>query len=113
MACFLVTAAVATITTIFHKQIPEKLHIMWFNLMAWAGVLALLVEHIWHGEIVPYFPFLTAMDNPDDTQTMLTEMAQIGIPMLLAVTAAWLVMVYISNKYDLSALLSKKDAETA
>lgn len=100
MACFLVTAAVAIFTTAFAKKIPEKYHIKWFNIMAWAGVIALLVEHIWHGEIVPWFPFLTAMENAEDTATMLTEMAQIGIPMLLGIVAAWAIMVFVYNKYS-------------
>jgi hypothetical protein len=99
MACFLVTAAAACFTTAFSKKIPEKYHIKWFNIMAWGSVLALLVEHMWHGEVVPWFPFLTAMENPDDTATMLTEMAQIGIPMLICVVAAWAVMVFLYNRY--------------
>ena len=85
MACFLVAAAVGIFTTVFAKKIPEKYHIEWLNVMIWGGVLALLVEHVWHGEIVPWFPFLTAMGSPDDTAAMLTEMAQIGIPILLTI----------------------------
>lgn len=99
MACFLVSAAVGVFTTAFAKKVPEKYHIGWLNVMIWGSVLALLVEHIWHGEIVPWFPFLTAMSNPDDTAAMLTEMATIGIPMLLAVVGAWAVMVYVYNRY--------------
>ncbi|WP_400226290.1 hypothetical protein [Methanomethylophilus alvi] len=98
MACFLVAAAVGIFTTVFAKKIPEKYHIEWLNVMIWGGVLALLVEHVWHGEIVPWFPFLTAMGSPDDTAAMLTEMAQIGIPMLLAIVGAWALMVYIYNR---------------
>ncbi|MFA6769084.1 MAG: hypothetical protein WCR86_11765 [Parabacteroides sp.] len=99
MACFLVPAAAAVCTTVFRKQIPEKYHIQWFNIMAWGAVLALLVEHIWHGEVVPWFPFLTAMSNSADTSAMLHEMATIGVPMLLAITAVWAVMVLIYNHY--------------
>ena len=99
MACFLVAAAVGIFTTVFAKKIPEKYHIEWLNVMIWGGVLALLVEHVWHGEIVPWFPFLTAMGSPDDTAAMLTEMAQIGIPMLLAIVGAWALMAYIYNRY--------------
>ncbi len=80
MACFLVAATVGVFTTAFRNRIPEKYHIGWLNIMIWASVLALLVEHIWQGEIVPWFPFLTAMSDPADTAEMLTEMAQIGFP---------------------------------
>ncbi len=99
MACFLVPAAVGVVTTVFRKKIPEKLHIKWFNTMIWGAVLALLVEHIWHGEVVPWPPFLTAMGDPGDTAAMLTEMGQIGVPMLIAVTAVWAAMVLIYNHY--------------
>ena len=98
MACFLVAAAVGVFTTAFRNKVPEKYHINWLNTMIWTGVVALLVEHIWHGEIVPWFPFLTAMSDPADTATMLTEMAQIGIPMLLAIVAVWGIMVYVANR---------------
>ncbi len=98
MACFLVTAAVATVTTVFRKKIPEKWHINWFNIMAWGAVIALLVEHIVHNEIVPWPPFFTAMSNPADFHQMLVEMLQIGVPMLIAVTLTWLAMVIIYNR---------------
>ena len=98
MACFLVAATVGVFTTAFRNRIPEKYHINWLNIMIWTGTIALLVEHMWHGEIVPWFPFLTAMSDPADTTTMLVEMGQIGIPMLLAILAMWGIMVYVENK---------------
>lgn len=99
MACFLVPTAVAVVTTVFRKKIPEKLHIMWLNVLLWGGVVALALEHVAHEEIVPYFPFLSAMSDPADTATMLGEMATIGTTMLLACVAVWLVMVFIYNRY--------------
>lgn len=104
MACFLVAAAVGVFTTAFRNKVPEKYHVNWLNTMIWTGVVALLVEHIWHGEIVPWFPFLTAMSDPADTAVMLTEMAQIGIPMLLAIVAAWGIMVYVANRVSSGSL---------
>ena len=111
MACFLVAAAVGIVTTGLRNHIPEKYHINWLNIMIWSGVLALLVEHIWHGEVVPWFPFLTAMSDPEDTAAMLTEMAEIGIPMLLALVAAWAVMVFIANRITYSVPASDANAE--
>jgi hypothetical protein len=99
MACFLVPAAVAVVTTVFRKKIPEKLHIMWLNMLLWGGVVALALEHVAHEEIVPYFPFLSAMSDPADTATMLGEMATIGTTMLMASVAVWMVMVYVHNRY--------------
>ncbi|UAL08142.1 MAG: hypothetical protein KRP56_02525 [Candidatus Methanogranum gryphiswaldense] len=98
MACFLVMAATATVTTVFRKKIPEKWHINWFNIMAWGACLALLVEHIIHNEIVPWPPFFTAMSSSGDFHQMLVEMLQIGVPMLISVTLIWLAAVLIYNK---------------
>lgn len=99
MACFLVPAAAGIVTTALGKSIPEKYHINWLNTMIWGSVLALLVEHIWHGEVVPWFPFLTAMNDPADTAAMLGEMATIGVAMLISVVILWAVMVFVYNKY--------------
>jgi hypothetical protein len=67
--------------------------------MIWGSVIALLVEHVWHGEIVPWFPFLTAMSSPADTSEMLYEMGTIGVAMLISVVAIWAVMVFVYNNY--------------
>ena len=109
MACFLVAATVGVFTTAFRNKIPEKYHIGWLNVMIWGGVLALLVEHVWHGEIVPWFPFLTAMSDPADTAEMLAEMGEIGVPMLLIILAIWAIMVFIANRVS----IEMPTAETA
>ena len=49
----------------------------------------LAFEHIWHGEVVPYFPFLTAMYNPQDTAEMLSEMSTVGVSMAALITLVW------------------------
>jgi len=102
MACYTAPTAVAIATTVFRKKFPEKLHIGWFNTMAWGGAIALTVEHVSHGEIVPWPPFITAMSNPADFAAMLGEIASIGVPMTVALTAFWLVLV-IANERVLGA----------
>ncbi|MDD5111857.1 MAG: hypothetical protein PHG85_04885, partial [Candidatus Altiarchaeota archaeon] len=67
MACFAAPAALAIVTTAFRKSIPEKYRINWLNAMLWGGVTMFAVEHAANGEIVPYFPYITAMANPADT----------------------------------------------
>jgi hypothetical protein len=52
-------------------------------------VLLLAFEHFWHGEVVPYPPFLTAMSSPDDTAEMLSEMSSVGVSMAITVTVFW------------------------
>ncbi|MBN1914242.1 MAG: hypothetical protein JW788_07590 [Candidatus Omnitrophica bacterium] len=88
MACFLVPAGAAIVTTAINKKIPEKYHINWLNSMLWGGVIMLAVEHVSHGEIVLYPPFLTA-----GIIEALPEMMHVGIPMAAAIFVIWGVMV--------------------
>ncbi|MBC7114364.1 MAG: hypothetical protein PWR13_521 [Archaeoglobi archaeon] len=101
MACFLVPAAEAIITSIIAKVSGErarawKLH--WLNRMLWGGVLLLAIEHIWHGEVVPWPPFLTAMQNPADFAVMLHEMKTIGGAMSIVITLFWALLVALSSR---------------
>lgn len=120
MACFTVPAAEAIVTTIVTKVVKkmeketeahlsekhetaeaprikfsEKLS--WLNMMLWGGSILLMFEHIWHGEIVPWFPFLTAASSAEDTAEMLKEMATVGVGMSVLVTAVWVGMVFAAN----------------
>ena len=65
--------------------------------MLWGGSALLAFEHIWHGEVTPWFPFLTAAGNPGDAMAMLHEMATTGVAMAVLVTAVWAGMVAVSN----------------
>lgn len=69
----------------------------WLNKLLWGGVLLLAVEHVWHGEVVPWPPFLTAMNNPADIGPMLHEVATIGTGMAVFVTLVWVVMVLVAD----------------
>ena len=115
MACFIVPAAEAVITTIAAKvtekkeekqeasgngtaeaavsKIPFSTKLKWLRNLLWGGVLLLAFEHVWHGEVVPWFPFLTAASDPADTAEMLHEMATVGVLMAVFVTAVWLVIL--------------------
>jgi len=98
MACFIAPMSLAIVTTIFRKKIPDALHIGWLNIMIWGGAIMLAVEHIAHGEIILYPPFLTAMQTPAEIPAMLQEMAVVGGTMTVAMISIWAVMVYIYNK---------------
>lgn len=121
MACFLVTAAEAVVVTVAAHvskvseqknvghvevagadslnteedltEIPWSRKLKWLSYLLWGGALLLCFEHIWHGEVVPFFPFLTAMADPGDTAEMLHEMSTVGVTMAVLVTAAWGMMV--------------------
>ena len=113
MACFLVSAAEAVaVTTARHieakkelqteekgvktesveSRIPMSRKLRWLSSMLWGGAILLAFEHIWHGEVVPWFPFLTAMSDPADAAEMFHEMATVGVCMALLVTLVWVGM---------------------
>jgi len=91
---------VAVITASTKKKVDPKYHLEWLNTMLWGGVIMLIVEHVAHGEVVPFPPFLTAMNNPADIPVMLGEIATIGTAMSLAIIATWAVMVVVANKAE-------------
>lgn len=124
MACFLVPAAEALVVTLItgvvqskekkavcthnlsassqtgHHQmrnIPFSRKLKWLSNLLWGGSFLLAFEHIWHGEVVPWFPFLTAASNPAEAASMLHEMSTVGVSMALLVTFAWVVMLLVSN----------------
>ena len=104
MACFIVPTTEAIVTTIAAKVIKKQEadhhvdsseHISlsrkmgWLNNMLWGGSALLAFEHVWHGEVQPFFPFLTAASDPESTAEMLHEMATSGTAMAAVVTLAW------------------------
>ena len=123
MACFLVSAAEAVVVKGIEKheekvekekiekneapaepeRIPWSRKLKWLSYMLWGGVVLLAFEHVWHGEVVPWFPFLTAMNDPADTSEMLHEMATRGVAMTVLLVAVWVVMVLVSAASERTA----------
>ena len=68
----------------------------WLSNMLWGGSALLAFEHVWHGELTLWFPFLSAMNNPADTAEMLAEMGSVGVAMAAGVTLVWVGMVTVS-----------------
>lgn len=117
MACFLVSVAEAVVVKVAEKAakqnelralerntekakevtIPLSRKLKWLSNMLLGGSVLLAFEHVWHGEIVPWFPFLTAMSDPEDTAEMLHEMATIGVSMAVLVTVVWIGMCIASD----------------
>lgn len=121
MACFLVSAAEAVVVTAAAKATEKKAgttgnsyqaeqrisfskKLKWLSNMLWGGSVLLAFEHVWHGEIVPFFPFLTAMNDPADTAEMLAEMGSIGVLMAVIITAVWGCMVLVTNAMEKKTL---------
>ena len=64
--------------------------------MLWGGSALLAFEHVWHGELIPWFPFLSAANNAADTAEMLHEMSTVGVAMAVLITGIWVGMVTVS-----------------
>lgn len=130
MACFMVPATEAVITTVATKimeknekkveldDAKELKHISspgttfvskmkWLNQMLWGGSALLAFEHLWHGEISPVFPFLTAMNSESGMAQMLHEMATTGVGMTVLVTFIWGIMVAVSRSWEKQPLDKK------
>ena len=117
MACFLVGAAEALVVTAVRKheekvekeriesgesiietaKIPLSRKLKWLSNLLWGGVILLAFEHVWHGEVVPWFPFLTAMANPADAAEMFHEMATVGVTMAAIITVTWIVICKVAD----------------
>ena len=87
------------------EKIPFSEKMKWLNKLLWGGSGLLAFEHVWHGEVVPWFPFLTAAENPDSLQEMLNEMSTVGVSMEILVTAVWGGMVAVSSLMEKRALI--------
>lgn len=122
MACFLVPTTEAIVMTIVKKHVCKKeAHLAeeqkttveemeaktgkislgrklgWLTNLLWGGAFLLALEHIWHGEVVPWPPFLTAMNDPADAAAMFHEMSTVGVTMAVLVTAVWCIMLLVAN----------------
>lgn len=105
MACFIVPATEAVITTVATKVMQKKgagsnafaKKLSQLSKFLWGGSALLAFEHVWHGEVTPFFPFLTAANDPADTAEMLYEMATSGTAMAVLVTATWAVMLLVEK----------------
>lgn len=69
----------------------------WLENMLWGATFLLLIEHVWHGEVVFFPPFLTAMSSPAATAEMLHEMATVGVGMAALVTLVWFVGCLVAD----------------
>lgn len=100
MACFitpLLTGIVVLIVSKLWRGANKlKLHILTYLLLG--GSLVLAVEHLWHGEIAPYPPFLTAMRGPEDIPVVLNELGAVGGSMTLSTLALWCSILALSRE---------------
>lgn len=122
MACFIVPVAEAIVTTaISHtlkmkekkcsgalklrryksdkseSRLPFYKKLNQLSKLLWGGSALLAFEHVWHGEVVPWFPFLTAAESAEGISVMLHEIFTVGVTMSAIVTAVWIGMLIVSR----------------
>lgn len=100
MACFTAPLAEAIALTSVSREgaktNPFIRRIGALRKMLFGGSALLAIEHAWHGEIIPTFPFLTAVRD-GDAAGMLGEIATVGVCMAVLVTAAWACGVVVAE----------------
>lgn len=85
----------------------------WLAYLLWGGAFLLAFEHVWHGEVVPWFPFLTAALDPADTAEMLSEMSTVGVSMAVLVTGVWAIIQGVAQAiYQRPAKVKKATVTT-
>jgi hypothetical protein len=110
MACVIVPIAEAVVVSLILKGMKRRAagsgesrgwirKLEWLHKALWGGAFLLVIEHVWHGEIVFWPPFLTAMSNPADTEAMWHEMATVGVCMALFITGVWLVAALAVDRF--------------
>lgn len=110
MACFLVPTAEAVVTTVVKKVTDKKgnsekgpfvKRLNWLNNMLWGGSALLAFEHVWHGEITPWFPFLTNAATPESVSEMFFEMSTSGVAMAVLVTGVWAIAAAVTHSMEM------------
>ena len=126
MACFLVPTAGAVAAGVASKvakknekqdnkeksteqihAIPVSRKLSWLVKMLIGGAVLLAFEHVWHGEVVPFFPFLTAMEDSASMAEMFHEMATVGVTMTGIILVVWLGMLVVVSAMEKKLLKAK------
>ena len=79
----------------FGSEVKWSKKLAYLELTLWGGSFLLAGEHVIHGEVTPYPPFLTAMSNPDDAAEMFKEIGTVGVAMFLLLVIAWAIGIFI------------------
>ncbi len=100
VACFITPLIIGVVLTIIRKlwRDAEKFRLDILLYLMLGGALVLTAEHVWHGEVVPWPPFLTAMQSPEDISVIIGEVTRVGGTMVLAVTGAWLLLLGFTRR---------------
>ena len=114
MACFTAPLAAAVAAGIARRTVAKEsgnsetiswaTKLGWLEKLSFGGCALLAFEHIWHGEIIFQFPFLTGVRD-GNTAEVLREIATVGGAMTALILATWIGMLIVS-----SAIVKRKPA---
>ena len=108
MACFLAPMAEAIGTSIVQKKVgrekAKRLKLGWLNMILWGATAMLVVDHAINGEIVPWPPFFTAMQDPKGVSVMAKEIVLVGLPMAAIGTLVWGIIVMVARRRERAVL---------
>ncbi len=108
MACFTAPLAAAIAAGVARHAVkgkdaanPETISwatkLGWLEKLSFGGCALLAFEHIWHGEIIFQFPFLTGVKN-GETAEVLKESATVGGAMTALILVIWVGMLIVSAR---------------
>ena len=107
MACFTAPLAAAIAAGIARRTVADKdsgkpetiswtTKLGWLEKLSFGGCALLAFEHIWHGEIIFQFPFLTGVRDGNAAE-VLREIATVGGAMTALILAVWIGMLVVSS----------------
>ena len=105
MACFSAPLAQAIVVSAIRKKgasarrNPFVARLGWLQTMLFGGSFLLAIEHVYHGEVIFTWPFLTAVRD-GNTSEMLHEIATSGLAMCAVVSIVWAGIVLASSALE-------------
>ena len=107
MACFSAPLAAAIAAGVVRHAVkgkdagdPETISwatkLGWLEKLSFGGCALLAFEHIWHGEIIFQFPFLTGVRDGNGAE-VLQEIITVGGTMTALIFAVWIGMLIVSS----------------
>lgn len=122
MCCFFIPTAEAAVLTLTSVALSKsrnrkvqslRKHLNGLSKLLFGGSLLLALEHVWHGEITFHFPYITAMQTPEDTEVMIEELWQVGVPMAVLVTVSYIAYACLKSFFTSEAADCLSDGRAA
>ena len=106
MACFSAPLAAAVAAGLVRRTVKKDsdnsetiswaTKLGWLEKLSFGGCALLAFEHVWHGEIIFKFPFLTGVRDGNGAE-VLQEIITVGGAMTALIFAVWIGMLIVSS----------------